>query len=347
MQVMLSGGSLSSLPELDQVARLVHRDATWWHGALKLIVGVHPGAEIGIASPTEPEVLAAVTSAAPAEITTSDKGYLAAALERSRDCSPLTRVDALKAIADLTTPRSNQLLRALRTAEPGSHEQKLVEIALEWGGRTERRSRSAQELGRANRLTEVLETLADGDWAERGIRMKCDACLMTSFLTLSSVGTSMSCPGCGSGGRAQGTNGPTVMYRLNSLVDRCSDQGALPHVAAAQALTALGHSSDLILGADIAWHSGGHSEVDIFGFLGREVIAGEVKTSSSEFTREQLDRDIELSRRLGARRHIMASMQALSDATIDFAAEGARQASMNLSVIAPFDAQTLTVRAIN
>jgi hypothetical protein len=129
-------------------------------------------------------------------------------------------------------------------------------------------------------------------------------------------------------------------------VDRCSDQGALPHVVAAQALMTLDKPSAFVLGADIEWPDGEKSEVDLYGFVGAEILAGEVKTSSSSFTHEQIDRDIGLSQRLGADRHVMACMEPLPDRTLEYARLRAERAAIGLSVIAPIDAVTVGSKVV-
>jgi hypothetical protein len=98
------------------------------------------------------------------------------------------------------------------------------------------------------------------------------------------------------------------MYRLNSQVDRASDQGVLPHIAALAALRRVWPDTHLNLGLDIAWSDGRREEVDLFGYTSAYVLAGEVKTKAADFTEKQLQRDIDLSRRLSANVHVLAAM---------------------------------------
>jgi hypothetical protein len=99
------------------------------------------------------------------------------------------------------------------------------------------------------------------------------------------------------------------MYRLNSLVDRASDQGAVPHLAALAALRASNPETHLSLGLEISWTDGNSSEVDLFGYMSSHIVSGEVKTSSAEFDSEQIERDVELSAKLRAQIHVMAAMR--------------------------------------
>lgn len=61
------------------------------------------------------------------------------------------------------------------------------------------------------------------------------------------------------------------------------------------------------------------AEADIFGVRDGQVISGEVKTSASEFTPEQITRDVNLNSRLEADAHVLA-------ATSDIPAEMAEEA---------------------
>jgi hypothetical protein len=100
-----------------------------------------------------------------------------------------------------------------------------------------------------------------------------------------------------------------VYYRLNSHLDLLSDQGVLPHLLAIEALQRQGKQSYFFPRVDV-WFSADDSdraEVDLFGVRDGRILSGEVKTNASEFTPEQLGRDIDLSSRLQADAHVLAA----------------------------------------
>jgi hypothetical protein len=109
-----------------------------------------------------------------------------------------------------------------------------------------------------------------------------------------------------------------VVYRLNGVVDRAADHGVLPHLLVIAALTRDEPRSHFLPGTDLVL-SGGEAttpEVDIFGIWGGKVLAGEVKTSASEFDTAQLERDVKLSRRLGADIHLLAALDPVPTHTV-------------------------------
>ena len=72
------------------------------------------------------------------------------------DISPLAQPGVFAAIRALTTPRSKELLRELRKLrQDGAVDDELAEIAAHWGGRSERRYRSADQLQRDAAVVEA------------------------------------------------------------------------------------------------------------------------------------------------------------------------------------------------
>jgi len=179
------------------------------------------------------------------------------------------------------------------------------------GGRVERSYRSAHTLGARGlgvvEAASVLERLADRGWVERGFKVTCPACGMSSFIPVALAPSRTICPQCHKNAElVRSRFGVEVHYRLDAFADRCSDQGVIPHAAVGAVLLESHPFSALQLGSNITWDDGSVAEVDIFGFLGSRVVAGEVKTSATEFTDKQIDRDIALSGKLGAQTHILA-----------------------------------------
>lgn len=75
------------------------------------------------------------------------------------------------------------------------------------------------------------------------------------------------------------------------------------------------------------------AELDIYGVHKGQIIAGEVKTDPTRFTHEQIERDVRLSERLGARTHLMAAIGTIDDAKRHFAERAAQIAHIGLLVL--------------
>ncbi|MGB8649288.1 MAG: hypothetical protein WCD35_01365 [Mycobacteriales bacterium] len=74
--------------------------------------------------------------------------------------------------------------------------------------------------------------------------------------------------------------------------------------------------------------------MDLFGVSQGRVLAGEVKTSAAAFTEEQVVRDVEVSRLLGADVHLMVCLEELGPDLVALATESCREAGLELRVMA-------------
>jgi hypothetical protein len=124
----------------------------------------------------------------------------------------------------------------------------------------------------------------------------------------------------------------SVVYRLNGVVDRSADHGVLPHLLVVAALNRAKPLSCILPGTDLVFSEKETPEVDVFGIWDEQVLAGEVKTSSSEFTPEQLQRDVQLSKRLGADIHLLAAIDTVDPSTAKQAQALCTQAGLELLV---------------
>lgn len=168
----------------------------------------------------------------------------------------------------------------------------------------------------------VLERLTSLGLAARGVEISCSNCGMTAFEELSRTEERAVCPGCRSTQQYSVEHaGLKLAYRLNSLVDRASDNGVLGHVLVVGALLHSNPSSHVVAGVDVEFADGRKAELDLLGFHGKKVIAGEVKLAADQFT--NVRRDIELSKKVGADVHVMACTDDLPEPT--------RQAATNLA----------------
>src|SRR5262249_51524108 len=127
--------------------------------------------------------------------------------------------------------------------------------------------------------------------------------------------------------------GPVLMYRLDSLLDRASDQGVIPHVMVRSALERT-NEADILPGVTMVLHDGGHAELDLFGVSGSDVVAGEVKSSAAAYTAQQIRRDILLSARVGADVHVMASIDDIGVDALELATAESTRRHLRLLVIA-------------
>jgi hypothetical protein len=203
-------------------------------------------------------------------------------------------------------------------------------------GRLERKSRCASELEDVENNIKVIaaETLVTLGWAERGCRIICKYCSVTSFVPFRHTTPSARCSGCESPGQYEySTAGVTTYYRLNSLIDLASDQGVLPHLLAIAALRKQSSDTFIFPGVNVTFDDGAKKEVDLFGIHDGKVIAGEVKTSAAEFDEERIRRDIELSKRLLADAHVMACTEPLEEGAIVIAREVAQEYEVDLMIL--------------
>jgi hypothetical protein len=75
------------------------------------------------------------------------------------------------------------------------------------------------------------------------------------------------------------------------------------------------------------------AEADLFGIRDGRILAGEVKTSASEFTPEQVSRDVALSSRLEADAHILAATDDIPEETAEMAGQLCEASGLELIVL--------------
>ncbi|MGZ6583155.1 MAG: hypothetical protein ACXVHX_02250 [Solirubrobacteraceae bacterium] len=347
-----TGGFIDQLPRRPNIAKAVHSTARWTGALLETRCMTGPALTLPINAPSRQDVLDLITGEAPADLALSDKGRLARGLLDAQDASILSDRITLEAITALTTKRpggwrktAEELLALTDDQDAAAH---LLEQLAGLGGRLNRSYRSARTLsvtGEAKEKVAVLERLSSAGWAERGAEVRCSRCPVSYFVPLGLLGGRVTCPGCNAGAALTTTNaGVEVFYRLDAFADHCCDQGVVAHVAVDQVLTRDEPFSALHLGLDLNGPTGPTDEVDIFGFIGTDVVAGEVKTKANDFTTAQLERDIRLSARLRADVHVMACLQSLKHATVEMAAAICGNVGLRLVVVQP-DVEGILVTA--
>jgi hypothetical protein len=171
----------------------------------------------------------------------------------------------------------------------------------------------------AGDIAEVLEQLVALGLCSRGFSIDCAECQMESYIEHSAVTPQATCPGCGAAGAyraaANKPAGPVVRYRLNSLLDRASDNGAPPHILGMACLRqhAAGRPLYILPGALLSDGNTDLGEVDLLGYLAEHLIAGEVKTSPEDFTEDQIKKDLSLAARIGADIYVMVAVHPLTE----------------------------------
>ncbi|WP_435217121.1 hypothetical protein [Streptomyces sp. bgisy034] len=335
--VRLWGSPLDGLPRRDCVASLVEKNAQWRGDSIQLHTRAANDYIFALTVPTLAQATEAVLEQASARHALSDKGKLGVALQAQADITALLEPGVYEAVIALTTPRSKELLKELRKirAEGADDAAQLVELASMWGGRAERRYRPTAKLELSpQRASEAAERLCALGWAERGVETNCAQCGVRTFHPFEHTQRRPVCPGCSSLSRYETTaDGLSVFYRLDSFVDRASDQGLLPHLLVIAALTKKEPNSYFLPGIDLWFTDQTHGEADVFGLYGGRVLSGEVKTSASQFTTEQLTHDIALSTRLGADIHLLAAVDTVPQTTRDQAAGLCSGAGLDLLVL--------------
>ena len=262
----------------------------------------------------------------------SDKGRLGVSLrDHPQGLAHLLLPGMVESAQALATPRSRALLRELRRAKADSaDDDALAQLALTWGGRSERRYRTAAVVAGEGGSLAALEQLVAVGWAQRGLEVKCGHCGVRSFVPMVDSNDQPLCPGCGSAQSYSTTaNLLDVKYRLTTFIDRCCDQGMLPPLTAVAHLIQEADTTFLLPGLDIVFNDGQVGEVDLFGVSQGSVLAGEAKTSAAAFTSEQVVRDVEIRRLLGADVHLMVCLEPLTPEIVQRAGDSCRDAASN------------------
>lgn len=338
--IRVSGAAFEGLPRRAPVATLVERSLTWRYNALQFTALALNDYSFKIRIPELLEVTTVVLGAVTTRHQLSDKGKPGMAWLDRGDVSILAQPGVFTAIRELTTPRSKTLLRELqKLRKDGAVDDELADIASRWGGRSERTYKSVGELQHVPReeAAAALERLCAAGWAERGLRVRCAACGLPSFVELRQTSSRPTCPGCASPAAYETGSALIVYYRLNSYLDLLSDQGVLPHLLTIAALQRQARRSHFLPGIDVWFGPDDQAEADIFGIRDEQILVGEVKTSASDFTPHQITRDITLSTRLEADTYVLAATDTISSEQAELARQQCETQGLNLIVLGKAD----------
>jgi len=326
VKVSLSGLHALAAPPRAAVARLFVPDGWFAEGRLSLKRATANRYEIAVTIPEPSAILSAALRDTGLTFTLSDKGkYAQALLARAPGLEELVRQPgALEVITDLTRKRSSRFKKEVEKLlgdKPGdaSLADRIAALARET---VPLPHQSVAELPKhdldAGDIADIVERLVALGLCSRGFSVDCAECQMESYVEHSAVTPQASCPGCGAAGAYRGAKdkpaGPAVRYRLNSLLDRASDNGAPPHILGMGCLGehAAGRPLYVLPGALLREGDVELGEVDLLGYLGEHVIVGEVKTSPGEFTEEQITKDLSLAARADADIYVMVAVYPLT-----------------------------------
>jgi hypothetical protein len=357
VRVRFSGPTAFSLPASLTAAKLFDNNALQAQGYVELATYPQNHYTFRLDVPDRMAVLSAYLADRRLTYAVSDKGRLAMGVQNATpDVGQLRDPVALSVIDALTTHRFEHELREVRKQFPGGDLEQLAQIArglLDVRQQTRTLDEVFGELRRkefdVNRpaVGALLVSLTDAGMVFRGLEANCHVCGMKSFIELRETTAPALCPGC----RAQTTyssdnsNQPVLHYRLNALLDRASDQGALGHLVVVAALRELYGEENVahLPGVNLTTTEGTTKEADLLALVRGDVWLGEVKPRGGLFTEEQMDRDLALADLVGAKTYLMASLDGLDSALIASALAATIAKDMQLAIL---DAPTPTIRIL-
>lgn len=177
----------------------------------------------------------------------------------------------------------------------------------------------------------VLTELVARGLARRGFRARCNLCDLVELREVSTSDVTADCSGCGAIARFHERAGePEFFYALSSLMQRLSLNGGLAPLAAYVQI--IDQGGYVIPGVNITTGSG-PSDVDLLGFAGDHVFAGESKMSRRLFTKTQLLKDVDVSKRLGVDEHFVVCPEPLSNYQTTALKRACRTAGLRLRTL--------------
>ena len=340
--VSISASILDTFPHRAEIASLIAPTASWCEDGVQFAtVAANMQYEFELRIPTLQEVTQTLLNRATDRWEVSDKGKVGQGVLGLPGSGALSEPGVYQAAKQLVTKRASYLekvMASLEQRDPGFDRSRfLAEAGV---GRSERTILSAQRISQLSGQDErvvlgAVEHMVALGWAERGLRVQCNRCSLSTFVPFAAVSTGATCPGCQAQQRydVSGAN-LTVYYRLNSLIDRAVDQGVLPHLLTREALLRDGSEGYLYPGVQVTIEDVA-AEADLFGVVNSKVVSGEVKSSAADFTIEQIEKDVWLATKLQADQYVMSSMEHLGPEQIEIAQSLVDEVGIELQVIGP------------
>jgi hypothetical protein len=347
VRVRFSGPDAFTLPESPSAVKLFDKNAIQAQQCVEVNTRPQNHYTFRLDVPDRLSVLAAYLSDRHITHTLSDKGHLAMGVQQATpDINQLRDPAALAVIDALTTHRFEHELREIRRQFQDGDPDDLAQIAsalLSVRQRTRTLDQIFGELHEKGSNAErsavgtILGSLSDAGMVFRGLEADCHVCRMKSFIGLPETTVPATCPGC----RSHATYSPdekgqpVLHYRLNALLDRASDQGALGHLIVAAALRDLYGEENVahLPGVNLTGSGGRTREADSLALVQGDVWLGEVKPRGDLFTKEQIDRDLELAELVGAKTYLIAALGGLDEPAIGVALDATVAKGMQLAVL--------------
>jgi hypothetical protein len=304
-------------PQLPAVARLYHERARWHRGRLEMPQTIAPIYDFQIQIPDADEILKAACSASKVTYTLSDKArHVHGVWALARDPEMFRRPAIIDVVKVLTPESSRELIKYLKNstnlAEREKQELKTLAAANRITMRTLSGIASHPLAGARSRpeIAAALQELVAAGMVVRGLRADCPVCSLQHLYRLDEALPVPHCPGCGAeaGYDVDGNTGePALYYRVNTLVQTLSLNGGLAPLAATALLTSEGAS--VVPGAEIFRDGTGAGEVDLLGWRGETLFAGEAKMSAGQMAAADHGKDVSKSVLVGADEHLAVCLE--------------------------------------
>ncbi|RBY79882.1 hypothetical protein DQ238_09660 [Geodermatophilus sp. TF02-6] len=307
---------LFDVPRRPAVAELFDARATWTGDALRLRSWLQRRYELPLAVPSPEQVLKAAV-ALPYE--PSDKArQLRAVLAREAGQLELYRDPVVVSVIDALTPDdTRRVKRELQKLDAPDRESVLAMLATLRPPQPRTLHDLASNLPPpasavpASRVAAALAELVDRGHVQRGLRADCTLCDAHDLRQLDDAAAQVTCRACGAQAVYDvGYHGePRLYYLLAPVMRLISRNGGLPVLAAAAVLQSEG--LHLVAGAQFVGPDE-EFEVDLLGWGGTKVYAGEVKKQPAGFT--DVESDVRNSVRFGADVHVAATFGTVDEA---------------------------------
>jgi hypothetical protein len=313
--VRLSGETITG-PQRIPVAKCYHENARWHHGRLELLSVALPTYDFDLHIPEAYEILQSACSDRQVTYELSDKArHVRGVWALAEHPSLFRRLAIINAIKVLTPESSRELVRALneRTDLTGDEKRELRTLAAanRVTMRTLRDISSHEICGSQpqSAIAAALHDLVTSGMVLRGLRADCPVCSVQHLYELDQAKPVPRCPGCGANAAyAVGPTGePALYYRINTLVQTLSLNGGLAPLAATSLLVEEG--AYVVPGAQLRSQGRAAGEVDLLGWRGVTLFAGEAKMSAGQLAIADHQRDVSKTALLGAQEHIAVCLE--------------------------------------
>jgi hypothetical protein len=342
------------VPPRPATAALFHSNAAWPAGGSRLLFQVsnQQRYSFNVNLPTAEEVLWASVGAAGVTYERSDKAQQLLGLI-ARDGSDLSFYrDPLTVfvISALTAKAGRDLARELKELRnTGQISNKAIEALTTsslLGSRSPRtipdlKGLAAEQGLAAADVPDCVDELASRGIVEMGLVAVCPLCSLTDYQPMHEIRGSATCHGCGSRAAFKTNNlgSPDVGFRLSTLPHTVSVNGGLGPLAAHALL--IDERAYVVPGANLFRDGAAVGEVDLLGWKGTSLFAGEAKNSAKGFEVADADAEVAKAAQCGADTYLVVCLEEVTAGTRDRFLAAAEKHSMTLRIL---DSQTLLKR---